>query len=177
MQINNASSMISVYPKRQQFLKSSNNNYFYTMRLTSEEFENCEYIPPDFTCDGDNVNPPLEIHDVPDNAESLALVMDDLDAPGGSFVHWLAWNIPPETKEIDSGNSLPLDSVCGITSAGRADYVGPCPPNGEHRYFFKLYALDTMLDLQKTANKNDLEKAMQGHIIDKTELIGLYTKQ
>ncbi len=146
------------------------------MKLTSEEFKNCEYISPGYTCDGDNVNPPLEISEVPENAKSLALIMDDPDAPGGTFVHWLVWNLPPETKEIDCGNSMPLDAVCGTTSFGRTGYGGPCPPEGEHRYFFKLYALDILLLLPETANKNDLLQAMQGHILDKAELIGLYTR-
>lgn len=147
------------------------------MRITSEEFNNCEYMPPDFTCDGENINPPFEIHDVPDHTRSLALIMDDPDAPGGSFVHWLVWNIPPETKEIDGGNSIPLDAVCGTTSFGRIGYGGPCPPSGEHRYFFKLYALDIILDLPETANKNNLEKAMQDHILDKAELVGIYERK
>lgn len=146
------------------------------MKITSEEFENYEYIPPEYTCDGDNVNPPLEIHDVPSNTESLALIMDDPDAPSGTFIHWLVWNIPSETKELNSNDSSPLNAVCGTTSSKIIGYVGPCPPSGEHRYFFKLYALDIMLFLSEGADRNDLEKAMQGHIINKAELVGLYCR-
>jgi len=148
------------------------------MKITSDEFNNCDYIPAQYTCDGENVNPPLEFHDIPDSAVSLALIMDDPDAPNGDFVHWLAWDMPPETKEIDSDNPFPLACVCGVTSFGKMGYGGPCPPRGEeHRYFFKLYALDTMLDRFCSAKKPDLERAMEGHIIKKAELVGLYKRK
>lgn len=147
------------------------------MKLISPEFENCEYIPMEFSCDGDNINPPLEICDVSYKAKNLALIMDDPDAPGGTFTHWTVWNIPPETKEIDSNNCQPIGAVCGLTSFGKTGYGGPCPPSGEHRYFFKLYALDELIDLPKTATKNDLEQAMQGHVIETAELIGIYGRK
>ena len=148
------------------------------MKITSLEFDDCDYIPEEYTCDGENMNPPLEIHDVPAGAKSLALIMDDPDAPSGEFVHWLLWNIPPAEKEIDPGKSLPLNGVCGVTSAGKPGYTGPCPPAGEeHRYFFKLYALHSELDLFCNAKKADLEKAMDGHIIEKAELVGLYRRK
>ncbi len=148
------------------------------MNLTSDDFNNCDYIPEEYTYDGENMNPPLEIHDVPEKAKSLALIMEDPDAPNGELIHWLLWNIPPAEKEIDSEQSLPLNGVCGITSAGKPGYTGPCPPTGEeHRYFFKLYALDIKLDLFCSANKIDLKRAMDGHIIEKAELVGLYRRK
>ncbi|MFA4996299.1 MAG: YbhB/YbcL family Raf kinase inhibitor-like protein [Patescibacteria group bacterium] len=147
------------------------------MKLVSSEFESCEYIPSQYTCDGENTNPPLEICDVPSEAVSLALIMDDSDAPSGTFTHWTVWNIPPGIKEIDSDNCQPIGAVCGMTSFGKTGYGGPCPPSGEHRYFFKLYALDILLDLPKTATKKDLDRAIQGHIVDKCELIGIYGRK
>lgn len=148
------------------------------MKITSPEFDNCEYIPEEYTCDGMNMNPPLHLCDVPKKAKCLALIMDDPDAKSGCFVHWLMWNIPPEMEEIDSDNSIPLASVCGITSFGKPGYGGPCPPAGEeHRYFFKLYALNKKLDLFCNARKEDLEKAMKGHVIEQAHLVGLYRRK
>lgn len=102
--------------------------------------------------------------------------MDDPDAPVGTWVHWTIWNITPQTTEIPE-NSAPLGAFEGVTDFGKPGYGGPCPPNGTHRYFFKLYALDILFTLPQTARKADTEKAMQGHILDKAELIGLYTRQ
>ena len=143
------------------------------MKLISTAFENGMMIPSRHTCDGDDLSPHLIISDVPENAKSLALIMDDPDAPMGTFVHWVAWNIPPDKNEILEDENLPNQ---GTTDFRRMGYGGPCPPSGTHRYFFKLYALDTMLNLPKGATKKNLEDAMKGHIIAEAQLIGLYKR-
>ena len=143
------------------------------MKLTSPEFANNSYIPSRFTCKGENINPALEIHDVPTGTQSLALIMDDPDAPMGTWVHWVVFDIPVISK-IDE-NSIPGKQ--GRNNFGRKDYGGPCPPSGTHRYFFKLYALDKMLRLTEDISKGALEKAMQAHILEKAELVGLYKKE
>ena len=145
------------------------------MKISSPAFEANQMIPPKYTCDGENINPPLQIADVPANTKSLILISDDPDAPMGTWVHWTMWNIPPETNEIGE-NSVPMGAVEGITSFGNKGYGGPCPPSGTHRYFFKLYALDAMLDLSQSAKASDIEKAMKSHILDNSELIGLYKR-
>lgn len=145
------------------------------MELTSSTFENNSLIPPKYTCDGDNISPPLDISNVPNNAQSLALVIDDPDAPGGDWVHWLVWNINPSLEKIPEGEA-PENSVQGTTDFGRSEYGGPCPPSGTHRYQFKLYALDTNINLDSAAKKADLEAAMEGHILDQAILVGLYQR-
>jgi|TARA_Y100000031_G_C8197171_1_gene374284 hypothetical protein len=144
-----------------------------SMNLKSPEFTNNSSIPKKFTCQGDDINPLLRIEGVPEEAKSLALIVDDPDAPMGMWVHWVLYNIPIVDK-IDE-DSIPGKQ--GINDFRREDYGGPCPPSGTHRYFFKIYALDTELGLKDGVNKKDLEKAMEGHILDKAELIGLYKKQ
>ena len=143
------------------------------MKLTSTAFENGMMIPSRHTCDGDDLSPHLVISDVPKNAKSLALIMDDPDAPIGTFVHWVTWNISPDKNEILEDENL---SNQGTTDFKRTSYGGPCPPSGTHRYFFKLYALDTMLNIPKGATKKNLEDAMKGHIIAEAQLIGLYKR-
>jgi len=140
------------------------------MKLTSPAFEHNQAIPSEYTCDGSDTQPELNIENVPNNAKSLALIMDDPDAPGKTWVHWVVWNIPLDNPIISKG-------VQGTTDFGRTGYGGPCPPSGTHRYFFKLYALNSELDLPEGATKKDIEAAMQDHIIEKTELIGTYKKQ
>jgi Raf kinase inhibitor-like YbhB/YbcL family protein len=142
------------------------------MKLTSPEFENNQFIPVKFTCEGEDANPALIIDGIPAQTKSLALIVDDPDAPIGTWVHWVVYDIPvtPHIRE----NSLP--GTQGLNNLGQKTYHGPCPPSGTHRYFFKIYALDTRLDLPPGASKGELEKAMKGHIVDKTELIGLYKK-
>lgn len=146
------------------------------MKILSPAFEANQIIPSKYTCDGENVNPPLQISDVPVNAKSLVLISDDPDAPMGTWVHWIVWNIAPDTKEI-AEDSVPSGATEGITSFGSKGYGGPCPPSGTHRYFFKLYALDKMLDLPPSAKISDVEKAMAEHILDKSEIVGLYKKR
>ncbi len=142
------------------------------MKLTSPEFKDNQFIPKKFTCEGDDINPKLIIEEIPDTTKSLALIVDDPDAPMGTWVHWIAFNIPV-TSHINE-NSIPGKQ--GINDFRRKDYGGPCPPSGTHRYFFKLYALDTELKLKEGITKKELENEMQDHILDKTELIGLYKK-
>ena len=142
------------------------------MKLTSPEFGNGNKIPRKFTCEGDDFNPTLIIEDIPAGAKSLALIVDDPDAPMGTWVHWVSFNIPV-VSQIDE-DSIPGKQ--GLNDFGRKDYGGPSPPSGTHRYFFKLYALDTVLNLNEGINKEALEEAMEGNILDKAELIGLYKK-
>lgn len=144
------------------------------MKIISSAFENNAKIPSKYTCDGENVNPPLSFTDIPASAKSLVLIVDDPDAPGGIWVHWVLFNIDPKIQEVLE-NSLSESGIEGVTSFGKAGYGGPCPPSGAHRYFFKLCALDKILNLENP-NKEEVEKAMQGHILDKAELIGLYSR-
>ncbi|MBI1934862.1 YbhB/YbcL family Raf kinase inhibitor-like protein [Candidatus Woesearchaeota archaeon] len=144
------------------------------MKLASPSFTHNGSIPSEFTCDGSDLSPPLDISDVPANSKSLVLISDDPDAPAGTWDHWVVFNIPPSTNRILKGNEP--KGIPGKNSWGRAGYGGPCPPSGTHRYFFRLYALDTMLNLSEGAPKKQLEAAMQGHVIAKTELIGLYKR-
>ena len=153
------------------------------MNLTSPAFNRDGKIPRKYTCDGENINPPLKIEKVPANSQSLVLIMDDPDIP--DFVkqkyniqmwdHWVVFNIPPATKEIKEGEN-PTE-VLGKNTGGKNGYGGPCPPDREHRYFFKLYALDMQLKLSEGATKAQVEEAMEGHILTQTELVGRYERQ
>lgn len=145
------------------------------MQITSSAFENNSPIPSKYTCDGEDINPPLSFSDVPEAAKSLVLFVDDPDAPGKTFVHWVLYNISPNVKFI-AEDDKPGTAAVGVNSAGENLYVGPCPPSGTHRYFFKLYALDAKLeDLPDFADLDIVEEAMQGSIIAQAELIGLYS--
>lgn len=146
-----------------------------TLKISSTAFKHNELIPEKYTCDGTDVIPPLAIEGVPESAKSLALIVDDPDAPRGTWVHWVVWNIDPKTKEISS-DSVAKGAEQGMNDFKKLDYGGPCPPSGTHRYFFKLYALDTLLSLGKGAAKVDLEKSMEGHVLAQAEVIGLYRK-
>jgi len=145
------------------------------LRISSNAFPNNGNIPSKYTCDGHDINPPLLIENVPQGSKSLVLIVDDPDAPMGTWVHWVVWNISPQTKEIKE-NDTPKGASFGLNDFRKKSYGGPCPPSGTHRYFFKLYALDTALDLPAGAKKADTEKAMKGHIISQTQVIGLYKK-
>ncbi len=142
------------------------------MRLTSPEFENNNLIPVKFTCEGEDINPALDIHGIPAGTEELALIVDDPDAPMGTWVHWVAYNIPVVSHIKE--NSVP--GTLGVNNSGKKEYHGPCPPSGTHRYFFKIYSLDKKIDLPLGLSKAALEQAMAGHILDKAELIGLYKR-
>jgi len=141
------------------------------MNISSPAFKHEGNIPSEYTCDGKDAIPSLQISDAPPNAKSLALVMDDPDAPMGTWDHWILWNIPPGTKTITGPAG-----IAGRNSWGRTNYGGPCPPSGVHRYFFRLYALDTMLDLPAGSTKQALEKAMKGHILTEAVLMGTYKR-
>lgn len=142
--------------------------------LSSSAFENSGTIPSQYTCDGDSISPPLAISGVPQTAKSLALTVVDVDAPKGPFTHWVMWNISTNDTSFSPGEEMIFPQ--GITSAGTHGYKAPCPPSGTHRYFFTLYALDTLLDLDQNSTRSDLEQVMNGHVIDKTELMGMYSK-
>ena len=149
--------------------------------LTSTAFGPSAPIPRHYTCDGRNVSPPLQWHDPPSGTKSFALIMDDPDAPGGVWVHWVLYNLPPDARALPEAvppdATRPDGSRQGLNSWPQLGYGGPCPPSGTHRYVFKLYALDTMLDLAAGANKAQLLKAMAGHILAQAELIGTYARQ
>ncbi|TSC51840.1 MAG: putative phospholipid-binding protein, PBP family [Parcubacteria group bacterium LiPW_41] len=146
------------------------------MKIKSSSFKDGEMIPTKYTCDGEDTNPLLEIRHVPDNAKSLALIIDDPDATRGvPWDHWLMWNIPPRSQYIQEG-VVPSGAVQGTGSNGKIKYMGPCPVKGKdpHHYIFSLYALDCELELPEGAKKDELLRAMEGHIISKAELVGMY---
>ena len=151
-----------------------------TMVLTSSAFPDGGMIPSTFTCDGRNVSPPLAWGPPPAGTKSFALISDDPDAPVGTWVHWVVYNLPPSVRHLPE--ALPPDTERsdrtrqGLTDFGRIGYGGPCPPSGTHRYFFKLYALDTVLSLEPAASKAKLEEAMRGHILGQAHLIGTYRR-
>jgi len=147
--------------------------------LTSEVFLEGAPIPSEYTCNGEDVSPPLAWSGAPDNTSSFALIMDDPDAPMGTWVHWVLFNLPGDANALDVGlpseAEFPDGSRQGTNSWGRLGYGGPCPPSGNHRYYFKLYALDTSLVLSESAAKEDVLAAMEGHILMETELMGTYS--
>lgn len=145
------------------------------MKVTSTSFENQGLIPSKYTCDGQGVNPPIEISDIPEGTDSLALIVEDPDAPNGLWIHWMIWNIPAENPNILE-DSIP-NGVVGKNSAGMNQWHVICPPSGEHRYYFKVFALDTILDINPdTATREDFYNAMKDHIVDQAELMGVYRK-
>jgi Raf kinase inhibitor-like YbhB/YbcL family protein len=151
-----------------------------TIALTSSAFKDGEAIPRQYSCDGANVSVPLAWGDVPTSAQSLALIMDDPDAPSGMFVHWVLYNLPAQTRSLPEGT--PADATLsnggrnGVNGARRSGYTGPCPPSGTHHYHFKLYALDTTLTLNPGATKEQLLTAMNGHVLGQGELVGTYQR-
>ena len=145
-----------------------------TLTLESSAFAHNSPIPSRFTCDGRDIHPALKISGVPDGAKSLVLIMDDPDAPAGIWIHWVKFNISPRVATIDEGDEN--FGTAGKGTSGSLVYQGPCPPSGTHHYIFRLYALDAELPLKEGATKPDLIKAMGGHILDQTELIGLYKR-
>jgi Raf kinase inhibitor-like YbhB/YbcL family protein len=154
---------------------ASEGDQIMTINLTSSAFDQGGDIPQKYTCDGDNLAPPLAWSGVPGAAQSLALIVDDPDAPGRTYVHWVLFNIPPEQDSLPEG--VQDIGVQGSNNRNQSSYTGPCPPSGPaHRYFFKLYALDSQLDLQRGASKAELLDAMEGHIIAQGELMGKYTR-
>jgi Raf kinase inhibitor-like YbhB/YbcL family protein len=152
-----------------------------TLKLTSSAFSQGDPIPTKYTCDGDDVSPPLAWGDPPEGTASFALINDDPDAPVGTWVHWVLYNLPAGARSlpeaVPSDAELPDGSRHGQNSWQRLGYGGPCPPGGTHRYFFKLYALDTILDLPSGADKEEVLKALEDHILGQTELMGVYSRK
>jgi hypothetical protein len=152
-----------------------------SLTLTSTVFSHGQPIPSLYTCEGKDISPPLAWSEPPSGTNSFALISDDPDAPMGTWVHWVAWNIPSSSRglpEVVATDAQLNDGTRqGTTDFGRTGYGGPCPPSGTHRYFFKLYALDAALDLKPGATKAQLEAAMSGHVLAQAELIGTYKKQ
>ncbi|MFH1614202.1 MAG: YbhB/YbcL family Raf kinase inhibitor-like protein [Planctomycetota bacterium] len=150
------------------------------IEVTSSAFEPNAMIPSKYTCDGLNISPPLKWEGVPQAAQSIALISDDPDAPAGTWVHWVMWNIPAATAELPENvrpdKKIADGSVQGITDFQRHGYGGPCPPSGTHRYYFKVYALDIKLDIPSSSTKKDLLKAMQGHILAEGQIVGKYKR-
>ncbi len=146
--------------------------------LTSSEFQQGQPIPKKYTCDGQDINPPLAWTGVPAEAKSLVLICSDPDAPKGTWVHWIVFNIPAHVRSFVEGIEIDqVGAVEGTTSFGRPGYGGPCPPSGVHRYYFKIYALDSdALNLAHTATRDDIEAAMQNHVVAQGELMGTYTR-
>ena len=147
-----------------------------SLKVTSPAFENNGNIPLAYGCDGKNVNPPVRIGNIPPGTKSLALVWDDQDAPRGTYVHWILWNIDPDTKEVKE-NSVPEGAVQGLNDFKKNRYGGPCPPTRPHTYVLKVYALDTRLELDPKSTKADLEKAAEGRIIARGQLVGVYKRE
>ena len=151
------------------------------IKITSSAFEDGGLIPAKYTCDGADISPSLQWDVVPEGTRSIALICDDPDAPMGTFVHWVIFGLPAEARElvenIPSDETLPNGAKQGTSDFGRIGYGGPCPPSGTHRYFFKIYALDTEVDLAAGASKRELLKAMEGHILGQGQLIGKYKRQ
>jgi hypothetical protein len=143
--------------------------------ISSPAFEEGQPIPPRFTADGSDVSPEIRLENPPGGVASFALIMDDPDAPAGTWVHWVVWNLPATADTVAEG-SLPDAAVEGRNSWGRNRYNGPSPPSGTHRYFFKLYALDTTLDLPTGTDKTGLLRAMQGRVLAEAVLMGTYTR-
>jgi len=146
------------------------------MHLTSPAFSGNAVIPAEYSCDGEGKSPPLIVSDVPPVAKSLVLVIDDPDAPNGTFHHLLVWNIGAAIKEIPE-NQIPNGAVVGSNSSGQAGYIAPCPPSGEHRYVFTLYALDVMVSLPAGSNRTELDQAIANHIVAETSLVGRYGRK
>lgn len=146
------------------------------MRISSPSFESMNKIPSKFSCDGENVNPPLEFFDVPEKAKSLALIVDDPDAPMGIFTHWIVWNMEPTTLGIPEG-SIPEGAEEGFNGANKKGYTGPCPPSGLHHYRFKLFALDRKLDLLPNSKVESLEEELSDGVLEKAELVGVYSRE
>ena len=147
-----------------------------TINIASPVFQNGGNIPQKYTCQGENINPPLVISNIPAKAKSLVLIVDDPDAPGGVWNHWLVWNINPHQEKINE-DSLPEGAITGINDFGKAEYGGPCPPSGVHRYFFRLYALNARINLSAGAKRSNLDQVIRGKIISQGELMGKYSAQ
>jgi Raf kinase inhibitor-like YbhB/YbcL family protein len=166
---------------KQANLNAEGDKQIMDIKITSSAFAEGGMIPAKYTCDGADISPPLQWDAVPEGTKTVALISDDPDAPMGTWVHWVLFNLPPDVKELPENvppdETLSNGATQGTSSFQKIGYGGPCPPSGTHRYFFKLYALDAELDLDASANKARLIKAMEGHIIGKGQLMGKYKRQ
>jgi Raf kinase inhibitor-like YbhB/YbcL family protein len=142
--------------------------------ISSPAFQAGGDIPAKFTCNGTNISPELQISGVPNEAKSLVLIVDDPDAPRGLFTHWIVWNIVPKTTRV-AENAAPAGAVQGMNDFGKRNYGGPCPPSGTHRYFFKIFALDTKPELKPNARRAELDAAMRNHVLAQGELMARYS--
>lgn len=151
------------------------------IKIASSAFKEGEFIPAKYTCDGENISPPLRWENVPVNAKSIVLISDDPDAPAGIWVHWVVFNIPAQVKELQE--NVPAKKILdngakqGLNNFRKIGYGGPCPPSGTHRYFFKIYALDTELQLNPGATKTQVLKAMENHVLGQGQLMGKYKRE
>jgi Raf kinase inhibitor-like YbhB/YbcL family protein len=145
------------------------------MQIISTAFDDNALIPPQYTCDGKGYNPPITFHEIPEETVSLILFMEDPDAPGNVFTHWLLYNMPKEIVQIEE-NQTPSHTKEGMNSIGTIGYVAPCPPSNTHRYIFTLFALNTFLDLPNGSSKEQIEESMKNHIITTAKLTGIYSK-
>lgn len=152
-----------------------------SLTLATHAFAHGEFIPDKYTCNGDNISPPLEWSDVPHAAKELVLIVDDPDAPSGTFVHWVVYHISPSEstlKEATGGGvGLPKGAMEGLNGSRKSGYMGPCPPSGTHRYYFHLYAVDSVLQLPPGATRDKVDEALRGHILETAELMGRYAKK
>lgn len=146
------------------------------MTITSEAVLADETVAQQYTCDGDNISPPLTFSDIPEGTQSLALIVEDPDAPGGVFTHWAYFDMSPATLQLVEGTT-PMTGTPGINSFGSLEYGGPCPPSGSHKYYFKLFALDAMLELPEGAMREELLQAVDEHLIEQAELVGSYARK
>jgi Raf kinase inhibitor-like YbhB/YbcL family protein len=150
------------------------------IKVTSSAWQEGEMIPGKYTCDGENISPPLTLSSIPEGTKSIALISDDPDAPAKVWVHWVIFNLPPDTtrleENIPSQTKLSNGALQGKNDSGTTGYTGPCPPDGTHRYYFKAYALDKMLDLSPGITKQNLLETMQGHILGEGSLMGRYRR-
>jgi Raf kinase inhibitor-like YbhB/YbcL family protein len=143
-----------------------------TLQIISDSITEGGNIPVRYSCQGDNVNPTLYIHNIPERTKTLAVIMEDPDAPGGVFTHWTAWNLPPDIMLPENKQH----HMSGLNGSGKTGYIGPCPPSGTHRYYFHVFALDAALKIENGADRKTMEEAMKKHILAKGSLMGKYKK-
>ncbi len=173
--------IISCNKNNRPKISDNQEEYMHTVNIFSNSFKNNEKIPAKYTCQGEEASPQLHWDNIPENTKSIAIICDDPDAPAGTWIHWIIFNIPPEMNELTE--KFPHDSIMdngikqGLNSSNFVGYQGPCPPSGEHRYFFKIYALDIILDIGYNIHKEDLLSVIDSHVLGYGEMIGLYEKK
>lgn len=168
--------IIAAFCLSQRSLEGKKKFISQNMEIKSSAFENNQSIPKKYTCDGENISPPLEIKDVSEDAKSLVLIVDDPDAPGGTWDHWTVWNIKPDTSSIKE-DEAPEGAIEGINGTGENSYYGPCPPSGVHHYHFKIFALDKILEADSSFERKGIEALAEKNVIDFAELIGTYERK